>query len=207
VSIEEECSYKATPLLRNYGTGMLNQNYKFNGKIGLYKGEEIFEKNVLNTLLSVRKELLNEIDSLSDKQLNMKLSEDKWSVSQVIRHLIFLDEAILPALRKAVQEESERVVKKNLDFVLDRTNKVNSPLPEPSTKFISKEDLLKAANHVRTPLLEFINKIIDGTVIEDKSMIHPVFGAISIKQMIEFIGLHEKRHIEQIKEIKDKLNC
>jgi hypothetical protein len=138
----------------------------------------------------------------------MKPSEDKWGVSQVIRHLIFIDEAILSALRKAVQEESERVTEKNLDFVLDRTNMIKSPLPEPSTEFISKEDLLKIVNHARTPLLEFINEIIDGTVIEDKSMIHPVFGAISIKQMIEFIGLHEKRHIEQIKEIKESiLNC
>lgn len=160
---------------------------------------------IRDTLLAIRNELLNEIDSLTDKQLNLRSSEDKWSVSQVIRHLIIMDEAMLPALRKAVQEESERVTEKNLDFVLDRTNKIKSPLPEPSTEFISKEDLLKAANHARTPLLEFINEFIDLTVIEDKSMIHPVFGRMSIKQMVEFIGLHEKRHIEQIKEIKERV--
>ncbi|RKL65869.1 PadR family transcriptional regulator [Salipaludibacillus neizhouensis] len=163
---------------------------------------------VLNTFLLVRKELLNEIDALSDKQLNMKPSEDKWSVSQVIRHLAFIDEAILRALRKAVQEESKRVTEKNLDSALDRTNKIKSRLPEPSTEFTNKEDLWKILNQARTPLLEYINEIIDGTVIEDKSMIHPVFGPISIKQMIESIGLHEKRHIEQIKEIKESiLNC
>ncbi|MEC1717583.1 hypothetical protein [Schinkia azotoformans] len=38
------------------------------------------------SLKSVRKQLLDEVDALSDKQLNQKLSEDKWSVSQVIRH-------------------------------------------------------------------------------------------------------------------------
>jgi hypothetical protein len=160
---------------------------------------------IRDILLAIRNELLNEIDSLTDKQLNLRSSEDTWSVSQVMRHLIIMDEVMLPALRKAVQEESERVTEKNLDFVLDRTNKIQSPLPEPSTEFISKEDLLKATNHVRTPLLEFINEFIDLTVTEDKSMIHPVFGRMSIKQMVEFIGLHEKRHIEQIKEIKERL--
>lgn len=157
---------------------------------------------MINRLLLVRKELLNELDSLTDKELNMKPSEEKWSVSQVVRHLIFIDEAILPALKKAVQKESERVAEKNLDFVIDRSIKIKSPLPEPSTEFISKEELLKVVNHARTSLLEFINEIIDGTIIEDKSMIHPLFGAMSVKQMIEFVGLHEKRHIEQIKEIK-----
>lgn len=157
---------------------------------------------IRDTLLSIRNELLNEIDSLTDKQLNLRLSGDNWSVSQIIRHLIIMDEVMLPALRNAVQEESERVAEKNLNFVLDRTNKIKSPLPEPPTEFISKEDLMKAANHARTPLLEFINESIVWTDLEEKSIVHPVFGRMSIKQMIEFIGLHEKRHIEQIKEIK-----
>ena len=76
---------------------------------------------MLNILLTARKELLNEIAVLSDEQLNMKPTEEIWSVSQVVRHLISIDEAILPALRKAVQEESSRVTEKNLDFILDRS--------------------------------------------------------------------------------------
>ncbi|MFK9092554.1 DinB family protein [Bacillus salipaludis] len=160
---------------------------------------------VLNTLFTVRKELLIEVDALSDEQLNKKPSADKWSVSQVIRHLISMDEMILPSLKKAVQQESTKTLEKNLDFVLDRTKKVISPLPEPSAEIISKKELLKNLTHARTPLLEYIHEIIDESVIEDKSMIHPLFGPMSIIQMIEFIGLHEKRHIEQIKEIKDSL--
>lgn len=157
-------------------------------------------KRVVPFLLTTRNELLNEIGSLTNEQLNLKSSEDKWSVSQIIRHLIIMDEVILPALRKALQRESEQVTEKNMDFFLDRTNKYKSPLPEPSTEFISKEDLLEALNDARTPILEFINEFNDLTVMEDKSMIHPIFGRMSMKQMIEFIGLHEKRHIEQIKE-------
>lgn len=118
-----------------------------------------------------------------------------------------MDEIILPSLKKAVQLESTAAMKKNLDFVLDRTKKVISPLPEPSTEYISKKDLLKKLTHSRTPLLEYINEIKDESVIVDKSMKHPLFGPLSIIQMIEFIGLHEKRHIEQIKVLKNNLLC
>jgi hypothetical protein len=159
---------------------------------------------VRNILISVRKELLNEMEAVSDKQLNRTLSEDKWSVSQVIHHLIFIEEKILPVLKKAVQEESKPVMEKNLEFLLDRTNKLKSPFPEPSTEFISKEDLLKKLNDVRTPLLDYINEI-DEMVIKEKSVMNPLLGPISIKQMIEFIALHERRHIGQIKELKESI--
>ncbi|HJV45286.1 MAG TPA: DinB family protein [Bacillota bacterium] len=156
-------------------------------------------------LKSIRKELLDEIALLSDRQLNTKPSEDTWSVAQVLRHLILLDEASLPSIKRAVEGNSERVAEKKLDFVLNRTNKVKSPLPEPSTEFITKEDLLKILDHSRTPLLALIDENRDGTDLENKSMEHPVFGPLSIKQMLEFISLHEKRHIEQMKEIKESI--
>ncbi|MEC1722963.1 DinB family protein [Schinkia azotoformans] len=157
-------------------------------------------------LKSVRKQLLDEVDALSDKQLNQKLSEDKWSVSQVIRHLIFIDEIVLPALKKAVQQEkSMRVVDKNIAFILDRKNKLRSPFPDPSTVFMSKDELLKKLNHVRTPLIEYLGQLTEETVFEDKSMVHPLFGPMNIKQILEFMALHEKRHIEQIKELKESI--
>lgn len=160
---------------------------------------------MLSTFLSVRNELFNEIASLSDQQLNLKYSEEKWSVAQVIRHIIFADETIFAALKKAVQEDSERVPEKNLNFVLDRNKKVKSPFPEPTIEFISKEDLMKMASQERMPFLDFINEMIGQGDIEGKSMIHPVFGAISIKQMMEFVYLHEKRHIAQIKAMKENI--
>ncbi|CAM4008189.1 DinB family protein [Mesobacillus zeae] len=161
--------------------------------------------SVLNTLRTVREELLNEVASLSDNQLNMKPSEEKWSVSQVIQHLSAIDESLLPALKNAVKDESERVEEKDVKFVLDRTKKRESPLPEPSAEFISKEGILKMLNQARIPLIEFTNENIDGTILEDKSMVHPFLGQMSIKQMIEVIALHEKRHIDQVKEIKESI--
>lgn len=161
---------------------------------------------LLESLIMVRKQLLDEVDALSDQKLNQKISKDNWSVSQVIRHLIFIDEIVLPALKKAVeQDKSLQVMDKNIDFILDRKNKIKSPFPDPPTEFISKDDLLEKLNQVRAPLIEYLGQLTEETVFEDKSMVHPLFGPMSIKQILEFMALHEKRHIEQIKELKESI--
>ncbi|PXW87084.1 hypothetical protein DFR56_106154 [Pseudogracilibacillus auburnensis] len=36
-------------------------------------------------------------------------------------------------------------------------------------------------------------------------MPHPGFNMLNLSQWISFIGWHERRHIEQIKEVKEKL--
>ena len=41
--------------------------------------------------------------------------------------------------------------------------------------------------------------------LEAKGFNHPIFGLMSLKQWIPFVGYHEKRHILQIKEVKEKL--
>lgn len=160
---------------------------------------------LLNGLLAVRKELLNEIDDLTDEQLKQKPNEDKWSVSQVLGHLITLDKIMLPAFQSAIQGESEKIEEKDLDIVLNRTYKVKSPFREPPTDFQSRENLLQSLKEARMLLLEYLSEIVHETAIEGKSMMHPILGVISMKQMISFISLHEKRHIEQIKEIRQSV--
>ena len=41
--------------------------------------------------------------------------------------------------------------------------------------------------------------------LEQKSFPHPLFKELSLKQWIPFVGLHEKRHLLQIEELKSKL--
>lgn len=63
---------------------------------------------LLTGLLAVRKELLNEIDDLTDEQLKQKPSEVKWSVSQVLGHLIAVDKIMVPAFRVPYKERVKK---------------------------------------------------------------------------------------------------
>ena len=41
--------------------------------------------------------------------------------------------------------------------------------------------------------------------LQKKAYPHPIFGLIRLDEWVPFIGYHEKRHLEQIEEIKAKL--
>jgi len=155
---------------------------------------------LIDDLTVVRENLVELLSPLSNEQLNPKLNEDTWSIVQVCRHLIFIDEMIYPALIKAMERERNVVEEKNMDFVKDRSRKLKSPYPDPTTEFITKEELLDTLNNVRNPLLNYLQNTTEQELVE-KTMLHPLLGTIQIKQMLEFIVLHDQRHIEQIQEL------
>ncbi|MFP3427108.1 DinB family protein, partial [Pseudoalteromonas sp. SIMBA_162] len=41
--------------------------------------------------------------------------------------------------------------------------------------------------------------------LENKAYPHPAFGRMRLSQWIPFVGYHERRHLLQIKEVKEKL--
>ena len=50
-------------------------------------------------------------------------------------------------------------------------------------------------------------RIIDSTdkiLLAQRTYHHPVFGEMNLTQWILFVGLHEKRHLAQIEELKEK---
>lgn len=155
---------------------------------------------IVEDLTSVRLELAERIRSLSDEQLNKKTDDDTWSIVQVVRHILFIDELMYPALLKAMQREANLVEEKSIDFVKDRSRKLKSPYPEPSNAFISKEELLSTAQTIREPLIGFLKSVSENELME-KTMMHPLLGVMQTKQVLEFVVLHERRHIEQIEEL------
>jgi hypothetical protein len=52
----------------------------------------------------------------------------------------------------------------------------------------------------RQALMEVLEAY-DPSELKANSGKHPAFGTISVEQWVEFIGLHESRHLAQIKDI------
>lgn len=85
---------------------------------------------------------------------------------------------------------------------INRDVKVTAPdFATPSNDFATLDELkIKlAATHQG---LMGIEKNAD---LEVKGFSHPVFGQMSLKQWIPFVGYHERRHILQIKEVREQL--
>ncbi|MCC9024205.1 DinB family protein [Bacillus nakamurai] len=152
-----------------------------------------------------RQQTWNEVKGLSDHEFNQKPSAEEWSVREVLDHLKKIDETAHTLLsEQAMEAPLKETEEKPLEMAEDRTNKRTAPphlAPEQERKSIveMKEELDVARQH--------LTAVIASLKEEDFERVlpHPVFQELTIRQWIDFIGHHEKRHINQIEEIKQKI--
>ncbi|WP_053361693.1 DinB family protein [Bacillus sp. FJAT-27251] len=157
----------------------------------------------LSHLQEIRSELFDTIEGLSDQQLNEIPAFGGWSIAQVLFHVHQVEMYFITLAQQALEGASEAVGDIDLSKVPDRTLKAKSPI-DPPTEPKSREELVSRLNHSRGKVIAFLNGT-DPALLSEKSAKHPVFGRLNLKQTMEFIGGHEKRHIGQIEEIKKSL--
>jgi hypothetical protein len=184
----------------------------FNGNVGdtclsLLKSSQFLTggdrmiNSVLNLVQDQRKELVAFIEKLNSHDLTTS-KDSGWTVSEVIEHLYLTEKNILKGIvYYANQPEGHQVDEKPLHYVLDRTKKVEAPENiRPSGQVFTKEKHLSNLEQSRQSLLKAINKV-DESVLKKCSFPHTILGPMSLLQWVEFIGLHERRHIIQMNEI------
>ncbi|KGR81987.1 DinB family protein [Lysinibacillus odysseyi] len=154
----------------------------------------------------VRESLLKSVETLTDQQLNEVVAEGVWSIAQNLEHLYLMEMAIAKGIRHAqLQTESKPAREKPIHLAVDRSTKVPAPsYLEPSTHFQTLEELKNKLAESREILVQTAEGLTEQD-LTDKSFEHPVFGTLSIKQWIPFVGYHEERHLLQIKEVKQQL--
>ncbi|MEH6939647.1 DinB family protein [Bacillus sp. JJ664] len=156
--------------------------------------------------IQIRNELFEAVGELSNDQLNKKVNEDQWSIMQVLDHLFLMEAGLVKIMNKTFKTgPSEEISEKPIQLTLDRTRKFNAPnYFVPTNDFVTLEEMKQKLSSSRNALHTFVEETKDYN-LEDKGFPHPAFGQMNLKQWIPFIGLHEKRHLEQINDIKNQL--
>ncbi|MGK7377693.1 DinB family protein [Planococcus sp. 1R117A] len=154
----------------------------------------------------IRNAVLKAVEGVNDETLNRKPSADEWSPMQILDHLQLMETMIARSLAKQLASgKYEKAVKKPIQLTVSRVVKVEAPhYVVPSAEFIPLEDMKKRLEASRA----LLHKVYDGAAaeaLEGKSMPHPVFGKVPLIQWFPFIGLHEKRHLKQLKRTLEKL--
>ncbi|WP_409305040.1 DinB family protein [Peribacillus sp. SCS-155] len=154
----------------------------------------------------IREEVLQAVMGLSDEGLNVKLEEGKWTIMQVLEHLYLTERTITNMIsHQLVNGGSKKVSDKPIELTVVRTTKAQSPsFMVPSEDFMTLEEMKNKLSKSREAFSNVVNTA-DPTLLEQRSYVHPVFGELSLKQWIPFVGLHEKRHLAQIEELKSGL--
>jgi hypothetical protein len=162
----------------------------------------IFENNN-----KVRKELYKTIEVLSDEQFNKKPSNGGWSPKQILEHLTLMETVIAKNISNELKNPSSpKAIKKPIAVSTNRIIKVEAPnYTVPTEDFRTKEEMKEQLHNSRLYLLDVYESGSKNDFLE-KSFKHPIFGQIPLCQWFPFVGLHEKRHLKQLKWTIDEIS-
>lgn len=162
-------------------------------------------QEINRNLKETRDELLGILNELSGDQLNKHKDSYSWSISQVCQHLVKTEELYVVAIRKGLKSQEDSVIEnKPLEFLLDRSKKLEAPdIAKPTDEILEKEEIAEQLNNSREKLNELLNTLEDPSVLSRRHFEHPVFKEMLLIEWVRSLYLHEQRHIKQINEIMD----
>ena len=154
----------------------------------------------------IRKELFQTIEGLTDEAFNQIPANGGWSPKQIFEHLVKMETVIATNIARELKNpESQKAKKKPIGLSTNRLIKVEAPgYTVPSGDFKSKLEMQKELHDARLFLLD-VYESSQKVVFSEKSFKHPVFGQVPLIQWFPFVGLHEKRHLKQLKKTIKKL--
>lgn len=154
----------------------------------------------------IRKEIWKCVRTLSDIQLNDKIDQESWSIAQVLEHLYLMEENAIHQIGVALgSTHFEAPSSFPLHLIADRKIKISAP------KNLMPTNEYQTLNHLKEKLdgsrnsLENLARFSIEEKLNEKTLIHPRFGVLTVSQWINLVGYHEERHLGQIVEIKETL--
>lgn len=169
-------------------------------------------EELLNFLLTTRIRLREAVDAVRPSARDEAAPDGRWSVADVLDHLALVETGIARLITKKVgearaaglgPEEHTSSILWSLDVhkVLDRAEKQVAPertRPGPRATVEEAWRRLEEANAAARNAVAAT----DGLAIGGLSHVHPAFGELNLYQWIIFLGAHELRHAQQIREIE-----
>jgi len=168
----------------------------------------ISRKELSSAFEAVTKELLQVLISFDQPQINTAPFAGGWTAAQVGEHLFKSDSSILNALYGPVKE-THRAVDEYVDGInsqfLDFSTKMKAPdLIIPADMEHDKETLISALKSTRLLLGKAI-KSLDLSLTCTDPVLSAIAGELTRLEYINFVISHTHRHINQLKEIYNRI--
>ena len=159
-----------------------------------------------------RKKILNQLETLPHERLHVKPGPDKWSIVEVIQHLVLVEEEMMKqAVKNPVPPDSGRLPRSReaLEMVLEileRDVRVDVPSAsmEPDGQ-ITLEVLRTQWEESRAQLRRYFQRLQKENV-ETLIFSHPVAGSLNALDMLDLANVHADYHIRQIEGIQMHLS-
>lgn len=159
-----------------------------------------------NQLEAERKELLDELKQYSDEVLNKKPAPEKWSAAEVAGHLMSSEGKSLQYLQKKTLDTSRsgkaglkpllRLWLLQIAFALPLNFRAPK-ITHPEHEYLSLKEIDEKWTNIRKGIFEIISKLSDEE-LKKELWKHAIAGKLDIFNMVDFFGIHFRRHRKQI---------
>jgi uncharacterized damage-inducible protein DinB len=156
-----------------------------------------------------REELLQELKQLSVEALQ-KHPLEKWSIAQVVSHLIASEQLSVSYLNKkilGIENTKNTGLKEALKMIvliisqrLPFKFKAPRMVVDHTPVYKTLDEMVLAWDRTRIELKEVLEKFQDNQ-IKRKIYKHPVAGMLNIRQALRFFGEHITHHTPQVKNL------
>jgi len=167
-----------------------------------------------NFIEGLKKDIIKDYGQLTPNQLNFKPKANKWSMIQVVEHLMLAETTSLNYVNKKILDPSALEDKTAASQLKTWLLKTSFTLP---FKFKAKVSFIKPTNDpdYKNVLLRWdiarnaLRKLLDeqsNELLEKLIYKHPIAGRLNAHQMLIFFEYHIKHHLKQINRIKNHKN-
>jgi len=147
--------------------------------------------------------LTDEVSPLSAAQLNFRAAPDRWTVAEVVQHLVVAEPNYWKILHNALNQPPKKLSEQATDadvlwYGIDRTrHEKTSADQNPKDQHIDAAQAMKSFLSMHAQLLEMARSSQED--LREHAV--PEWGVDAYQCLLE-ISTHEQRHILQIREIK-----
>ena len=161
----------------------------------------------MSYLHATRKQVLDAADGLTEAQWKFKQADDRWSVAQVLEHIVVTERALLGMVQKTasgpaspVPEASKVKDEDIMKMISSREKKVQAPEQlRPTGSLGTGASEIEQFKQTRDATIDYVRTTNDD--LRAHSGKSPL-GQVDCVQWLLYIGAHSERHLAQILEVK-----
>jgi uncharacterized damage-inducible protein DinB len=174
-----------------------------------------FTSAVFEQLEDARAQLRNAVATVRPQWRGTRPGKDRWSVNEVLEHLSLVEQRFTGLIAVRISEARTRGIGLERDsrepfppalrqMLNDRANRRTAPEAVHPTSGLDYDAAWAAVERARALTLDTV-RAADGLALSEVTHDHPVFGTLSVYQLVELIANHEVRHSKQIAGIGEQL--
>jgi uncharacterized damage-inducible protein DinB len=161
---------------------------------------------LIEQLNATESELMAALEGLSETEPPFRPAPGAWSIHECLEHLVAVEKRSLRAITTRAVSQGQPLLRREQSARLleagSRKNKLEAPeAVQPSGRYASTEEAKAAFLAARDQMREHVAHTPDD--LDSHVLEHPLLGKITCYEWVLFVAGHTRRHLDQIREIRD----